>query len=130
MDRVGPGNYPPRNTSLWPGITRSKDIAAKYAELMTELCPSLQYIRIHDWSWQVMHVWNMTLAKDEIHLRLLGYQETASIELFAFDHFAEQSGLLGPMLPYEEMTDEASDEIDARIAELKQKGLGFVDYEF
>ncbi|KAF4626344.1 hypothetical protein G7Y89_g11813 [Cudoniella acicularis] len=46
--------FPTNAKSLWPGVVeKRKDAAARYAKLIKSLCPSIQYIQIADWTWQL-----------------------------------------------------------------------------
>lgn len=86
--------------------SRPVEIAKQYAQLARYMCPSLQFIRIEHWAWQVMlppgrlegfkgRTWSA------IKLRRLEYQEMQAIELFSLNSFVNQYGLLGPEDEYE-----------------------------
>lgn len=49
------GNYPTRASSLWPDITGTVDIAARYAIITAAICPSLRFIRIGDFAWEISY---------------------------------------------------------------------------
>ncbi|KAF8850135.1 hypothetical protein BDZ45DRAFT_731749 [Acephala macrosclerotiorum] len=40
-------------TALWPNVTDRFEIARRYAQTAKSLCPSLQYIRVENWAWQI-----------------------------------------------------------------------------
>jgi len=124
------GQYPTKASSLWPGVERPKQIAMRYAKLAKSKCPSLQYIQIHNWAWQITgpHGFSRNGTEEDIlyqiELRQLERQEILAIELFAMDSFTTQSGLTGPEYPYEEKTEEEEmrlnrlfESIDQAIAE-------------
>lgn len=51
------------NSSLWEGVTELKDFAEHYAKYMKWECPSLIYVRIGNWAWQIfVALWNTELA--------------------------------------------------------------------
>jgi hypothetical protein len=89
------GHYPTKESSLWPGVETSKDIAYHYAILIHSKCPSLQYINIQHYAWQVLYKksTNADMATAFVDLRPLDPDEVASIELFALRSFPFPNGL-------------------------------------
>lgn len=121
------GRYPSIASSKWAGIDKPKDIALKYAELLLLICPSLQYICIGYWAWQVMTAWEAVSATANVQLLLMDHEERMSIELFAFENFAGQAGLLGPELPHRELTEDdymQMEEIEAMVQAEREHSLG------
>ena len=49
------GQFPRKNSSLWAGLKSSEDIAYQYAQLIQSQCPSLEYVKIGQYAWQVIH---------------------------------------------------------------------------
>jgi len=99
--------YPPASTHLCQGITNFKDLAACYAKLMRSMCPTLQYIQIQSWSWQVTApLPGISIPGEEyasqIELREMEWVERKGIELFAIGTSAQQSWLPSPENFYEE----------------------------
>jgi len=120
------GRFPPKDSSLWPGVDKEKDIAYRYAQLLKSKCPSLQYIKIQRWAW---HVTSPLGALDpgadiysQVELRQLEFEEKLAIELFAMDTFANQAGLPGPEEFHEELTEEENERLD-RIFEEVQRAI-------
>ena len=122
------GQYPTKASSLWPGVETSEDIAYHYAILIHSKCPSLQYINIQHYAWQVLYKksTNGDMATDFVDLRPLDPDEVASIELFALGNFPFPNGL--PMSerpgtpPSDELlnrTQRYSDELEAAQREGK-----------
>jgi hypothetical protein len=93
------GRFPPPSASYWPGVTYSKDIALRYARDMHSICPSLQYIQIRHYLWQVIpHDWSSCHKTDcalEHDFVEIDADELAQVELFSYTMFPELSGLLG-----------------------------------
>lgn len=90
--------YPRAQSSLWPGINQPKQIASRYVQLMKWKCPSIQYVQIERWIWQLSTPPNMeSLSESEIYdqitLRRLDFDEMVSMDLFSYDNFPEQAGL-------------------------------------
>lgn len=115
LDRKGGGQYPPKEASLWPGVTRGKDIAYRYALLIHSVCPTLQYIQIYDWAWQVMvspTALPPQVSKSVVDLRLLEFEEVMAIEIFAIGRLSGQCGLLGLEEPAEPRRESIFDDWD------------------
>ncbi|KAF4628150.1 hypothetical protein G7Y89_g10000 [Cudoniella acicularis] len=93
-----PGSYTVEPQALWPEIQNPKEIARKYAKLCKILCPSVQYVQIHPWAWQVSVKYEKTFSQSEKHAEIemheLGNDEIRAIELFSYGHNETQSGLL------------------------------------
>jgi hypothetical protein len=92
------GTYPPASIHRCSGITNPKDLAACYAKLMRSICPTLQYIQIQLWSWQITApLPGVSIPEEEhasqIKLRELEWVERKGIELFAIGTSAQQSWL-------------------------------------
>jgi hypothetical protein len=116
------GQYPRKESSLWVTVKKPKDIAYRYAKLIKEICPSLQYIRIQDWSWEFVPRRKFKPSSIGPKLRELEFDELLAIEILSFDIFPPQAGLPGPEQPREPMTKEQemraeriSMEVDAAI---------------
>jgi hypothetical protein len=97
------GRFPPPTASYWPGISEPKEIALRYARDMHSICPSLQYIQINHYLWQIVPHNSPFCQKDicQIHHDFveIDADEISEIELFSFYTFAEQSSLLGRDAP-------------------------------
>lgn len=89
--------YPARDSSLWSGISASKDLATHYAQLAKWSCPSLKRIRIGQWGWDVNFFYDEDIPAAEIHttirLREMEQSEMMSVELFAINSAIKGSGL-------------------------------------
>ena len=85
--------YPTRQSSLWPGIVYSHDIAFKYAQLIKSLCPSLHYVRIHYWTWE-FGVLSFEPSPPVYTIREMETDETLCMDILSFDRFSDrQAGL-------------------------------------
>jgi hypothetical protein len=120
-----PGQYPTKASSLWPGIERPKQIAMRYAKLAKSICPSLQYVQIQRWAWQVTADHVLSSGEnddvcDYIHLRQLEFEEILAIELFVMDTFVTQAGLTGPQHPYEENSEEEEERLGRMFERMEQ----------
>lgn len=120
------GRYPAESTSLWPGVVKPKDIAQRYIQLMRSQCPSLQYVQVHSWAWQIVAplpgvAVTEADADSQIVLRELEWEERRSIELFSLQTFAEQSGLPAPAEYHEEMSEEEEERMERVIAEVERR---------
>jgi hypothetical protein len=98
------GQYPTKKSSLWPNITKPKDIAYHYAQLIQSRCPRLQYIRIQYWAWRIFLPADSSSGGEEqkdtrVELVALDIDEMLSIDLFAIENFPNQTGLPGPEEP-------------------------------
>lgn len=107
---------PTPESSLWPGITKSRQLARCYAKLMKSLCPSLQYIQIgYAAHFEVTAPLEMNPEIDiqeQIQLRELDFSETLAIPLFAMETFTNQSGLTGPEHYHEPISEEDEEDMD------------------
>jgi hypothetical protein len=97
----------------------------RYAKLAKSICPSLQYVQIQRWAWQVTVDHDLPTGEnddvcDHIHLRQLEFKETLAIELFAMDTFVTQAGLTGPQKPYEEKSEEEEEQMDRIFERMEQ----------
>lgn len=127
------GQYPTKASSLWPDTYRPKDIAYRYALLIQERCPSLEYILIRYWAWQVIIHHDQPSAPEGesntvVELRELEKDEILTMELFSIEQFAGQCGLSGryTLSDLEEITEEQqnlADRIEARANEAVRAGL-------
>lgn len=78
------GHYPMNSSSIWLGVRKPKDIARCYAQLAKFLCPSLRYVRISEWSWELAGSPDSCLdIYQQINARQLERSEVLAIELFA-----------------------------------------------
>lgn len=107
------GQYPTKKSSLWRTIKKPKDIACRYARLMKEICPSLQYIRIHDWTWEFIPRRKLKPSCKGPIIRELEFDEVRAFEVLSFENFTSEAGLPCPELPPELITEEQRI-IDAR----------------
>ncbi|KAE9375220.1 hypothetical protein N431DRAFT_402570 [Stipitochalara longipes BDJ] len=90
------GQYPTKQSSLWPNVTKPKDIAYHYAQLIRSRCPRLQFIRIQYWAWRICLVADAsTCGEEQKELVALDIDEILSIDLFAIENFPHQAGLPG-----------------------------------
>ncbi|KAE8440689.1 hypothetical protein EG329_006807 [Mollisiaceae sp. DMI_Dod_QoI] len=82
-------------SSLWESVTDRKKIAYGYAQLMKWRCPSLHYIRIGIWTWEMAAPDGVEEHEvhDIIQLRQLEPDEILSFELFSHQPHARASGL-------------------------------------
>lgn len=101
------GTYPPDLTNRFQDIAEPKDLAACYAKLMRSICPTLQYIQIQSWSWQVTApLPGVSIPEEEpasqIELREMEWVERKGIELFVIGTSAQQSWLPAVEEFYEE----------------------------
>jgi hypothetical protein len=118
------GQYPTKASSLWPGVEGSRDIAYHYGILIHSKCPSLKYIKIQAYAWEVAY----QNLKSTIALRLLDQDEIASIDLFALQSFCSESGLPATERPSTPISDEELNETEERFSEkinaaYKESGL-------
>jgi hypothetical protein len=51
--RLSAGRLSPKASTVWPGIHAQKDLSHHYAQLVESKSPSLHYIQINRWAWQV-----------------------------------------------------------------------------
>jgi len=84
----------------WQGAEISQNDGHRFALLIRSKCSSLRYIQIQQFAWQVIYG-DPEPKNDEIDvpgvtLRPLDQDEIASIELFAFENFCSENGLLLP----------------------------------
>jgi hypothetical protein len=88
--------------------------------LIHSKCPSLQYINIQNYAWQVLYKksTNGDMATDFVDLRPLDPDEVASIELFALGNFRDESGLPVGERPGTPMSDEELNEAQRHLDEL------------
>ena len=118
------GQYPSKASSLWPDVHKAKDIALRYAQLIHSMCPSLKYIRIQWWAWQIQPARSSSLDGEqqaETGFRELDHDETWAIELFAIHTFVSQSGLPGPEEPHDGLSDEEQLQLDRLAAEIEER---------
>lgn len=118
------GQYPTKASSLWPGVEGSRDIAYHYGILIHSKCPSLKYIKIQAYAWEVAY----QNLKSTIALRPLDQDEIASIDLFALQSFCSESGLPATERPSTPISDEELNETEERFSEkinaaYKESGL-------
>jgi len=74
-----------------------------------------------------MTAWEAVSATANVQLLLMDHEERMSIELFAFENFAGQAGLLGPELPHRELTEDdymQMEEIEAMVQAEREHSLG------
>ncbi|PVH77306.1 hypothetical protein DL98DRAFT_656853 [Cadophora sp. DSE1049] len=115
------GGYPSKQSSLWPGIKRPKDIAERFAKLFKRRCHSLQYIQIGQWAWQFTDpVDQVPSAADQISVRQLEFDEMMTFELFAWNTFAAEAGLPQPETVHTEWSEEEEDRMDRMMVEIRQ----------
>jgi hypothetical protein len=90
-------------------LKSSEDIAYEYAQLIQSNCPSLEYVKIGPYAWQVIHGdFELTSGggyNPAARLRPLGKDEISFIELFCLAVDPVQGGLPGPAPPAEYFTD-------------------------
>jgi hypothetical protein len=96
------GQYPTKESSLWRTAKKPKDIACRYAKLMKDICPSLQYIRIHDWTWEFFPRRKFKPSSSGPMIRELEYDEVRAFEILSFETLTSQGGLPCPEYPPEE----------------------------
>ena len=90
--------YPSLKSSLWPRVKKPKDIAYRYAMLIKSLCSSLQYIRIHHWTWEVVPVRQFVPSPLEWTLREMEFDEIICMQVLSTERVSyRQAGL-----PHEE----------------------------
>jgi hypothetical protein len=115
------GQYPTKASSLWPGVESSRDIAYHYGILIHSKCPSLKYIKIQDYAWEVDYqILKSTIDDIPIEwvaLRPLDQDEIASIDLFALQSFCSESGLPATERPSTPISDEELNETEERFSE-------------
>lgn len=116
------GRYPPKKASLRLGINRSLSIAQCYARLIKSLCPTLQFIKIGDWAWQIEVGKNSAKGKrgNSVVLRELSRDEVRNIEIFGITTFAEECGLSGIDV-HKPTTDEEWDVLEQLVAEFEER---------
>ena len=86
---------------------------------MRSECPSLQYVQVESWAWQITSPMPGVPAREaHVELRELEWEERMGIELFALAS-APQSA--GPDNYYEELSEEAELRMDRRLAELERR---------
>jgi hypothetical protein len=102
ISEIVQGQYPTKESSLWRTVKKPKDIAYRYAKLMKEICPSLQYIRIHDWTWEFIPRRKFKPSSRGPMVRELEYDEVRAFEILSFEIFTPQAGLPGPEYPPED----------------------------
>ena len=122
------GQYPRKESSLWPGLTSSDDIAYQYALLIQSKCNSLRFIQIQQCAWQV-HFSQVASAEDgtlqqEAYLRPLDEDEINAIELFALGQDFVPGGLPGPRQPQRYIPDAMYNK-----AERSMKKHRLIDYD-
>jgi hypothetical protein len=84
----GPSEIP---ALRWEGLTEPKDLAYRYAELIKRICPSLQYIRIYDWSWEFVPRRSSMPSPLRWTLRELEFEETLAMEIMSLERFSDQA---------------------------------------
>ncbi|KAG9233583.1 hypothetical protein BJ875DRAFT_511825 [Amylocarpus encephaloides] len=100
LERRYLSQYPPKSASYWPGIDEPREIALQYVKIMKNICPSLQYVNIGKYLWQIIPRWSSEISFwDGFEFLEIDEDEKLKIELFAFEIFAVQSGLLGGIIP-------------------------------
>jgi hypothetical protein len=111
------GQFPTKSTSLWTGLKSSEDIAYQYARLIQSKCPSLEYVQIGQYAWQVIQGdFELTSGGDfnpAARLRPLGKDEISFIELFALAVDSTQGGLPGLAPPQKYISDAASNDAES-----------------
>jgi hypothetical protein len=78
-----------------------------YVQLLKSICPSVQYVRIADWAWQIIAKRDSSGiptcdTQDEMELLELSWDETLAIELFSIDRLGTSSGLPAPEVHHRE----------------------------
>lgn len=105
----GAGTWPFDADSRWEGVSSGESLARRYAFCCKYKCPSLQYIRINDWSWQfIIRQDNAQpmeenskekVEDDDLHdfkmvtLHDLEWDEVLAIDMFACQWSENHSGL-------------------------------------
>lgn len=97
--------------SRWEGVSGTEHIARRYALCCKYRCPSLQFIRVQDWSWQFVYRQDNGNAQGKekqdiqgddngnhfdfamIALINLEWEEVLEIDIFAYDWGEHHSGL-------------------------------------
>lgn len=75
----------------WEGLDEPKERAYRYAELIKGIRPSLQYIRIHDWSWEFIPRHRLVSSPLSWTLRELEYEEILALDILSLERFSDQA---------------------------------------
>ncbi|KAK0128119.1 hypothetical protein ONS95_000102 [Cadophora gregata] len=117
------GVYPTKESSLWIGVKRPKNIAERFAKVLKYRCPSLQYVQIGQWTWQYTDLVDRHFEdSDQVQIRQLEYDEMMTFELFAMNTFASEAGLPEPETVHTEWSEEEENRMERTLAEI---GLAF-----
>jgi len=113
-------------SSLWPGVTSSDEIAYQYALLIHSKCPSLRFIQIEQCAWQVHFIQVVSVEhgtlQQEAYLRPLDKDEIYSIELFALADDHTRSGLFAPERPHQYIPDALYNKVERSINRYRETG--------
>lgn len=89
---------------------------------MRSKCPSLQYVQVQSWAWQIISPLPGVPAQEaDVELRELEWEERTGIELFALHTFAQHSGLPGPDNYHELLSEEEELRMEMVVAELERR---------
>ena len=58
---------------------------------MKEICPSLQYIRVHNWSWECIPLRKLESSELDWALRELEFEESLCMEIMSFERFSDEA---------------------------------------
>lgn len=107
MSRSRLGRFPPPSASHWEGVTNSKSIALLYVQYMKDVCPSLQYVKIGEYTWQIVPKWCEEKSFwDGFRYVFIEQDEELKIEFLSYNTFAEHCGLIEAAQPHERMGDD------------------------
>lgn len=99
------GRYPPKKSSLWPGVENFKEIAHRYALLIHSKCPSLEYIMIGFFAWHFITDTQTAIPNASVRVREMKQDETLSFEFFGIETFPTQAGLSGKEKVHRELSE-------------------------
>ncbi|CAG8954474.1 hypothetical protein HYFRA_00004386 [Hymenoscyphus fraxineus] len=125
------GRFPPPDACRWPNITSSKHLAYCYVKFLKNVCPSLQYIKIGEYTWQIVPKWSQERSLwDGLDYTFIPHDEETNIDILSYDSWAENSGLLGADRFVNMQGDEGMKEVEDTIVEaLARRHIGVDDDE-
>lgn len=90
------GQFLRKENRLLPTVLSSKDIARQYPQLLKRICPSLHFVRIWCYAWDVGMYYAQVLKKDifaTIQPGELEFAEIICVDLFAIKRSFEDCGV-------------------------------------
>ncbi|CAG8974377.1 hypothetical protein HYALB_00010628 [Hymenoscyphus albidus] len=112
------GRFLPPDACRWPNITSSKHLAYCYVKFLKNVCPSLQYIKIGEYTWQIVPKWCQERSLwDGLDYIFIPHGEDTNMDILSYDSWAENSGLIGADRFVNVQGDEGMKEVEDTIVD-------------